>query len=132
MATTQNLRSISLNSDSSIGVYTGVPGLPGSASPNLGKQYRFVKLTGMRQVGQATAGADKIVGILQNKPQVPGEAATVGYHGESMVVTGGAIAVGDLVAPDSAGKAITDGTNGKWAALEPAAGADILISVFRA
>ena len=58
MAYDEAIRSISLDADSSIAVYTGVPGLPGSADPNGGKQYRFVKVTGAGTVGLATAAAN--------------------------------------------------------------------------
>lgn len=112
------LTSISLNADSSIGIYTGVPGQPGSAVPNYGKMYTFVKVTGANQVGLCVAATDPYVGILQNKPQKPGAAATVGILGVSNVVCGGIVSAGDKVAPDSAGKAVTDGTNGKCVALQ--------------
>lgn len=131
MSYEESLRSISLNADSSIGIYTGVPGQPGSASPNSGKQYCFVKITGAHQVGLSTAATDKSVGILQNKPQQAGAAATVGFHGVSNVVAGGEIDAGDLVAPNSGGQAVADPTNGKWQALAAAAGAGELIPVLR-
>lgn len=113
------LKSISLDADPSLGIYTGVPGLPGSASPNYGKMFHFVKVTGKHQVGLATAATDGVVGILQNKPQQAGGAATVGIFGVSQVICGGTINAGDLVAPDNQGRAVTDGTNGRWRALEP-------------
>ena len=109
------LRSISLVADSSLAGYTGFPGLPGSAVPNTGKQYRFVKVTGKIQVGLATAGTDRAVGILQNKPQKLGEAATVAVFGASLVISGAGdgtgsnpaiIAPGDLVVADAEGRAI--------------------------
>src|SRR5881392_110435 len=113
------LVNISLDADASLGIYTGVPGQPGSAAPNYGKMYTFVKVTGANQVGLAVAATDKICGILQNKPQKPGAAATVGISGVSNVVCGGPVSAGDLVAPDAAGKAVTDATNGRWQALQP-------------
>ena len=85
MSYEESLRSVSLVADSSIGVYTGVPGLPGSAVPNSGKQYRFLKVTGSDQVGLATAAA-LTIGVLQNKPQKVGAAATVGIRGISNVI----------------------------------------------
>ena len=131
MSYEETLKSISLDADATLGIYTGVPGQPGSAVPNSGRQYRFVKITGAHQVGLAVAATDKCVGILQNKPQVPGQAATVGFHGVSNVVAGGAIAAGDMVAPDSQGRAVTDATNGKWQSLGIAAGAGELVPVLR-
>lgn len=94
----ESIRSITLDADSSIGAYTGVPGLPGSASPNSGKQYRFVKVTGAHQCGLAIAAANEIpVGVLQNKPQATGAAATVAIRGVSLVQAGGDISAGNAV-----------------------------------
>ena len=131
MSYEESLKSISLDADASLGIYTGVPGQPGSASPNSGKQYTFVKITGAHQVGLCTAATQRAVGILQNKPQRPGAAATVGIFGVSNITAGGVIAAGDLVASDASGRAVTDATNGKWQALAPAAGAGELIPVLR-
>lgn len=111
MAYEESIRSISLAADSSLAVYTGVPGLPGSASPNAGKQYRFVKVTGDRQVGLVTANTDRAIGVLQSKPQNTGMAATVAIRGVSYVVSGAgsgsnAITAGAAVTSDSEGRAI--------------------------
>lgn len=96
MAYTELLKSISLDSDSSIATYTGPPGVTGSASPNSGFQYRFLKVTGVRTVGLATAAAnERVIGVLQNKPQVTGQAATVAVFGVSLVQAGGTVAAGD-------------------------------------
>lgn len=131
MATEEALRSITLTADSSLAVFTGVPGQPGSASPNSGKQYRFVKITGTRQAGLCTAATDIVCGINQGKPQNAGNGFQCGFSGVSKVTAGAAVSAGDLVAPDSTGRAVTDGTHGKWQALEPAAAAGDIISVFR-
>ena len=117
----ESLRSISLDADASIGIYTGVPNQPGSAVPNYGKMYCFVKVTGSHQVGLCTAATDPIVGILQNKPQKPGAAATVGFSGVSNLMSGGIITAGAFVAPKADGTAVVDATNGKWQALAAAA-----------
>lgn len=130
MAYDENLRSLSLNADASLGLYTGVPGQPGSAVPNAGMQFRFVKVTGKDQVGLATGSGDVIAGILQNKPQQPGAAATVGYEGISVVVAGGPISAGDLVGPDATGRAVPN-ADGRWQAVGIAAGVGELVSVFR-
>lgn len=111
MAFEQSIKSISLNADASLAQYTGVPGLPGSASPNAGKQYRFVKVTGDKQVGLVTANTDAAVGVMQNKPQNVGMAATVAIFGVSFVVSGAgtganAIAAGAAVTSDSEGRAV--------------------------
>jgi hypothetical protein len=108
MAVEQNLESITLVADSSIGIYTGVPLQPGSPDPHYGKQYCFVKVTGAMTAGLAvTKATDVVVGVLQNKPQGTGHAATVAVHGVSMVQSGEDIAAGDSVAFDTTGRAIT-------------------------
>ena len=110
MAFEESLRAVSLLADSSIAGYTGVPGLAGSASPNNGKMYRFVKVTGKNTVGLATTKASDVsVGVLQNKPQVTGAAATVAIRGISFVESGGgatAVTAGGKVTCDSNGRAI--------------------------
>lgn len=127
----ESLRSVTLLADSSIGIYTGPPGMPGSAAPNNGKKYRFLKITGADTVGLCTAATDVVCGILQNKPQTVGEESTVGFSGISMVVAGAAVTAGDLVAPDSQGRAVTDATHGKWQAIKGAAAAGEVIPVFK-
>jgi len=107
MAFDESLRSISLNADSSIATYTGVPGLPGSADPNYGKQYRFVKVTGVQTAGLCTANTDHSIGVLQSKPQVVNQAATVAIRGVSFVMAGAAVTAGARVTTDAQGRAIT-------------------------
>lgn len=106
MAYEESLRSVSLAADSSLAQYTGVPGTPGSAEPNSGKQYRFVKVTGAKQVGLVTANTDAAIGVCQSKPQTTGSAATVGIRGISFVVAGAAVSAGAKVTADSTGRAI--------------------------
>lgn len=107
MSYEEAVRSISLNADSSIAVYTGVPGMAGSASPNNGFQYRFVKITGAKAAGLAVGADDEIVaGVLQNKPQVTGQAATVAIRGVVSVQAGDDIDAGESVKTDDAGQAI--------------------------
>ena len=131
MAYEENLRSITFEADASLGIYTGAPGLPGSAVPNTGMQYRFVKIVGKDTVGLATAGTDVIAGVMQNKPQQPGAAATVGYEGVTFLMSGGVIAAGQLVGPDATGRGVVDATNGRWQALHPVAAAGVLFPAFR-
>jgi hypothetical protein len=129
---------VSLLADSSIAGYTGVPGLPGSASPNNGKQYRFVKVTGKNTVGLCTTKAsDRKIGVLQNKPQNTGMAATVAIRGISFVESGGgttAVTAGGTVTCDSNGRAI--GASGSdivyGIALQASSTTGELISVFLA
>jgi catechol 2,3-dioxygenase-like lactoylglutathione lyase family enzyme len=107
----ETLRSISLDADETIGFYTGVPGMRGSLDPNGGKQYYFVDITGPHQAGLAGAGGDA-VGVLQNKPQHPGEAATVAIAGVSYVIAGGLLEAGDSVSSAADGRGIkSTGTN---------------------
>jgi hypothetical protein len=117
MAYDESLKSITLNVDSSLGFYTGIAGMPGSLDPNSGKMYCFVKIVADRQVGLSTVATDKVVGILQNKPQNAGMAGTIGIFGVSNVLAGAAVNYGDHLAPDSTGRAVHDDTNGKWMAL---------------
>jgi len=109
MAYEESLRSITLNADSSLGVYTGVPGQPGSPDPHGGKQYHFVKVTGAHQVGLADAAAP-VVGVMQNKPQGAGQAATVGIAGVSKVVSDVPVAAGAVIKVSADGQATAAGT----------------------
>lgn len=130
MASNEALYSISLAADASVGIYTGVPGQPGSAVPNSGMQYRFLMVTGKQQCGLATDAGDKIIGVLQNKPQQPGAAATVAVWGVSLVTAGGAVNPGDNVTTDAQGRAIKDAAGaGVGVALTASANAGELISV---
>lgn len=116
MAYEESLRSISLDADATIGIFTGVPGTPGSAAPNQGKQYCWVKITGERTVGLAGA-ADRGLGILQNKPQGVGHASTVGFAGVSKAVCGGAVPAGSRVGADANGATIVATTTARGTAL---------------
>lgn len=94
MAYEEVLQSITLDADASIGVYTGVAGMRGGPANNEALQYRFVKITGEHKAGLVTASTDAVVGVLQNKPQQAGDAATVAIDGISKVEAAGAIAAG--------------------------------------
>jgi hypothetical protein len=123
------VQSISLDADASIGIYTGVPGLPGSASPNGGMQYRFVKITGVHQAGLATAAADPVVGVLRNKPQHTGDPATVGVRGVVLLTAGAAISAGMALCSNSTGEAVQDTNavaNRKCYAVGTASGVGVL------
>lgn len=109
MSYEESLRSITLNADSSLAVYTGVPGQPGSADPHGGKQYHFVKVTGVHQVGLADADDTNVVGVMQNKPQNTGNAATVGIRGVSKVVCDAAVTAGQSVKVSADGQATSAG-----------------------
>lgn len=133
MAYEESIRSITLVADSSVGVYTGVPGLPGSASPNGGKQYHFVKVTGAATVGVVSGVTDEVVGVLQNKPQNTGAAATVAIRGVSKVTADAAIAAGAVVYTSADGQVTSDSATGTATrvgiALQAASAAGELIPV---
>lgn len=131
MSYEETLKSITLEADASLGIYTGVPGQPGSAVPNAGMLFRFVKITGAHQVGLCTAATDPVFGVLQNKPQKPGAASTVGIFGITNLIAGAAVSAGAYVAPDSVGRAVTDATNGKFMAIRPATVAGEMFPAFR-
>lgn len=132
MAYEESLRSISLDADSTLAGYTGVPNQPGSASPNFGKAlYRFCKITGSHQVGRAGSGdgAD-VIGVVQNKPQVVGQAATVGIRGVTNLMAGAKVSPGDHVVADDQGRAVPagSGVQGLAIAITAAGGADEVFS----
>lgn len=107
MAYEESLKTISLEADSSIGIYTGVPGQPGSASPNGGKQFHFVKVVSANTAGLATTASHEIpCGVLQNKPQNVGDAATIAISGVSMMEAGAAITAAAGVKVDSTGRPV--------------------------
>lgn len=71
------------------------------------KQYFFVFIDTNGNVALSVTAGRRCLGVLQNKPSAAGRACTVGTDGVSKVVAGAAIAIGDLVASDGAGKART-------------------------
>lgn len=95
----ESLRTITLNADSTLAVFTGAPGLPGSLTgANVaGNQYRFVIVTGAHQAGLVTAVANKPVGVCQSKPQGAGNAATIGFSGVSRVKVSTNVVAGAVV-----------------------------------
>jgi len=109
MAFDESIRAITLDADSSLNVYTGVSGQPGAPADHGGHQYEFVKVTGSRICGLATAAANEVVvGVLQNKPQYLGNACSVAISGVSQVRVGsGGLAAGDAVKVDSSGRGVT-------------------------
>ena len=109
MAYEESLRSITLNADASLGIYTGVPGQPGSPDPHGGKQYHFVKVTGVHQVGLAGAADTAVVGVLQNKPQGTGHAATVGYPRSDQGGQRRGLTAGDAIKVSADGQAAKTG-----------------------
>lgn len=129
MSYQETLVNVTLDADASVGVYTGVAGLPGSAGNNAGLQYRFVKVTGEHICGLVTAATDPIVGVLQNKPQGVGHAATVALSGISHIEAAGVIAAGATVASDTVGRASASATNVVGIAIHSASAAGQLIPI---
>ena len=114
MAYDETQHRISLDADASIGIYTGVPGMPGSATPNGGKQYTFVKVTGSHTAGSVSAAGGDAIGVLQNKPQKVGTAASIAISGVTLLIAGtGGLTAGQPVKSDAAGAGVvgTPGTD---------------------
>lgn len=112
MSYQDTLRKISLDADASISTFTGISGMPGAASPNYGQMYSLLKLTGSHTVGLCTGAANEICdGVLQNKPQKLGTAATVAMRragGVTNLFAGsGGVAAGDPIKSDGSGHGIT-------------------------
>lgn len=111
----ESLRTITLNAAASLAVFTGAPGTPGAANGvNVaGNQYRAVVVSGARQAGRADANTanGKVVGILQTKPQNPGDAATIGFSGVSRVKVSTNISAGQVVYANTDGTGANVGAN---------------------
>ena len=72
------------------------------------KQYFGVVIDSSGQAALAGAGAtNKIIGILQDKPDAVGRAGSVGIYGKSKAVLGGTVASGAKVTTDANGKFVT-------------------------
>ncbi len=72
------------------------------------KQFYPVKLATGTKVDACSAVTDRVIGVLRSKPKA-GEVADVRIHGIAKVVSDGsgtAIAVGDYVGVNAAGKAV--------------------------
>jgi hypothetical protein len=108
MAASEKVIRISLDADASIGIYTGPPGLPGSADPNYGKAGCFVKVTGEHTAGLCTAASNELpVGVLENKPQHVGDAASIATGGVTLIQAGtGGLTAGQAVKSDANGKGV--------------------------
>jgi hypothetical protein len=133
MAYDEAVRSITMLADSSIGIFTGPPGVTGSLVPNGGKQFTFVKVVaGIQKAGLCTNASNEIaLGVLQNKPQGVGQAATVAISGVSLVVAGATFTGGEPVKSSSTGTAAvaTPGTDVVLGVATTAGVAGELISV---
>lgn len=133
MAYEESVRSISLDADATLATYTGVPGAPGSPVDNAGNQYRAVKVSGSHAVGLADDVTDAVIGVVQNKPQNEGNAATVAIRGVSKVRMATTITAGAVVylAGDGRGSSdsATDTATPLGVALGTGTGADELVPV---
>ncbi len=81
------------------------------------KQY-FAFQFGSQENQVVLAGAGGGIGILQNKPDKAGAGAEIRHHGISRNVVDGnatAIAIGDLITSDAAGKGVVADTIGDLA-----------------
>lgn len=113
MSYQESLKKISLDADASIAGFTGISGMPGAASPNYGKMYSALKITGSHTVGLATSSDIKIkvIGVLQNKPQKLGTAATVALRLAggitNMIAGAGGVTAGDGIKLDVNGHGVT-------------------------
>ena len=98
-------------------------------------RYRAVKSDGTtaKQVIATAAAADRVIGVLQNKPDALGKFADVAVHGTTKWEAGAAVTVWDYVKLDPAnGRCITGGggSDVNWGiALEAATAAGDLIEV---
>lgn len=70
-------------------------------------QYHFVKLDTNDQAVLCDAAGEQAYGVLQNTPEAAGRAGTVARDGITKVVAGEAIALGDEVATNASGRAVT-------------------------
>jgi hypothetical protein len=113
MAYDENLVTITLPAAAGIASKTGVSGVdPATGADRGGKQYYFVKVDSSGNAALGASGTSEvIIGVLQNKPQVTGAAATIATGGISRVVVGtGGVTAGDAVKVSSTGAAVPVGT----------------------
>jgi hypothetical protein len=108
----ESIRNITLDAASGLAVYTGVPGLVGSPQPNKGHQYCFVYVSGAHEVDLCSHDTAYPIGVMQNKPQVAGAAATVAIRGVTLVEAGDTIDAGEAIVIDAGdtGRAVPIGT----------------------
>lgn len=100
------------------------------------KQYFCVKQgTTKDGVALVAAATDPVFGILQTKPKASGRACIVRTNGKTLAVSDGtaAIAIGDLVGPNAAGKVVKKATadfNAIGRANEPSTADGTIIEVW--
>lgn len=90
-----------------------LPPVSDGSRTTVGLQYRFVEVSTAADHTATLAGvaSTKAVGVMQNKPQHVGEAATIGRTGVSLVVAGASgLTHGDLVQTDKYGRGVSGAT----------------------
>jgi hypothetical protein len=95
------------------------------------KQYYIMQMDSSGDCEIGEGATDLLVGVLQNTPE-SGQAARFRFAGTSKVLAAGAIAIGDWVTSDSAGKAVATTTDKNVVigrALEAAANAGDIIEI---
>jgi hypothetical protein len=76
-------------------------------------QFCFLKKTTVAQrVDVSTLHSDPVVGVLQNKPNRVGSAATIVVDGITRIVASAAITAGDKLKPTTGGQAVATTTSG--------------------
>ncbi len=69
------------------------------------KQHLFVNVNSSGKLVVAGDGGQAI-GVLQDKPNAADQQGTVGISGVSMVIAGGTVTAGGIVASDASGRAV--------------------------
>lgn len=80
--------------------------LPASADLST-KQFLFVYVDTNGRIAVPASAHIDIDGVLQDKPDAIGRAGNVAVFGVTKVVSGAAVAIGDYITNDSAGKGVT-------------------------
>lgn len=80
--------------------------LPASADLST-KQFLFVYVDTSGRIAVPASARIDVEGVLQDKPDALGRAGNVAVFGVTKLVTGGAVAIGDYVTNDNAGKGVT-------------------------
>lgn len=76
-------------------------------------QYRFVAIDASGEVGLPATTATAILGVLQNKPTVQGQAASIMINGISKITApASTVAEGDIVQASTLGQAVAHATGG--------------------
>lgn len=84
--------------------YSAIPGLTAAADLS-SDQFKFGKMTASGVIKNVTNGG-VVDGVIQDKPDARGRAVTVAVGGVCKVLSGAAVAQGELVMSDAAGKGV--------------------------